>query len=29
MSKILIEGLNLYYNEFRALKDINLKIEEN
>ena len=29
MSKILIEGLNLYYNEFKALKDINLKIEEN
>ncbi len=29
MDKIIIENLNLYYGEFHALKDINMKIESN
>lgn len=29
MDKIKVENLNLYYGDFHALKDINMKIEEN
>ncbi len=29
MSKIIINNLDLYYDDFHALKDINMKIEEN
>lgn len=29
MDKILIENLNLFYGNFQALKDINLKLQEN
>ena len=29
MSKIEITDLNLYYDEFQALKNVNLKIEAN
>ena len=29
MSKISIKNLDLYYGDFKALKNINLEIEEN
>ncbi len=29
MSKILVNNLNLWYNEFQALKNINMSVEEN
>ena len=29
MSKLSIKNLDLYYGDFKALKDVNLEIEEN